>query len=67
MNIAQWRHELEEWCRSTEFDRLTTKPIDTAQQLALRNAHDLLQQADWYIRIEKPTSQRSKIVDYGEQ
>lgn len=36
------RHEFDNWCRSSEFTRTCTRPVDAGDQMALRDAHDLL-------------------------
>lgn len=43
--LADLRHRFDEWCKSTEFMRSTTRPVDAGDQMALRDAHDLLVEA----------------------
>lgn len=45
-SMAQLRHELDEWQRSTEFTRQCTRPVDAGDQMALRDAASLLERYD---------------------
>lgn len=45
MTLARWRHRFSEWCRSTAYMRTTTRPMDVGEQMAQRDAYDLLTEA----------------------
>jgi hypothetical protein len=42
LDPAEIRHRFDEWCQATEFSRTTTRPVDAGEQMAMRDAHDLL-------------------------
>ena len=44
--LAALRQRLDEWSKSTEYARTTTRPMDAGEQMAQRDAHALLTDFD---------------------
>ncbi|MHB1260356.1 MAG: hypothetical protein ACYC2H_01435 [Thermoplasmatota archaeon] len=42
---THWMQRFNDWCRSTDYMRTTTRPMDAGEQMAQRDAHDLLVEA----------------------
>lgn len=52
---ADWMHRFDEWCQSTEYMRMTTRPMDAGEQMAQRHAHALLAEAADALRAAQET------------